>query len=317
MTVRDVFSVKRTPSLPSPYLLQPGWKTDALFGLPQTELKAWYANMEAGFDLSKNDITFDYRIGERSYAFSMAPNRLFMPDGSVVTFDKRRVAGEGLLGSGDPQSSIAQRLKSSIRYGNIHVVGLGRSQNQFIDEMVAEQFRLVSELGVERHGSFENILGTLRHRTYETGVRLIVSLNRYLTDDSGHMLPDMSIEIQSVGKRMGEFHCDYHSHPGAGNIHPSEVDLLFMRSRGESSTVIATKQSDGSYRVVEWRLKKGVEIDSELEAHAYAAGMSPPRFLRGKALLEFVDRNLEKKEYLLAAGGAGMVFRERRPQQQP
>lgn len=117
----------------------------------------------------------------------------------------------------------------------------------------------------------------------------------------------ISTRINPRGRRI----CRYHTHPGAKDLYPSRVDVATMHAEGETSEVIASKQEENSFRVVEWKLKPGASLPGthrEQDSQNYS---SPSNWPRGKEWDAFIDQRFDRREFILRKEPDGsVIFKE-------
>ncbi|MFC2154426.1 hypothetical protein ACFLRC_02965, partial [Candidatus Altiarchaeota archaeon] len=73
---------------------------------------------------------------------------------------------------------------------------------------------------------------------------------------------------------------------------------------------IAKKHKGGSYNVVEWRLKSGVEGEAEIPTQVIGRRAGSIGGLHGRKKREFVDKTFDRKEYVLGEVDGKMILRE-------
>jgi hypothetical protein len=293
--------------LPGPRILEKPWKLDALKGLPEAELAAWYRNMNLGFSPGLNDLQLCYKMDGGDFIFNMSPKRLILPGG-----------GTQIVGSYDKppdvklmSAEIVRAILSHTGGGEDFRVDSMSSQRQFLEALVGSQMEMLSKSGVERHGVFENLFGRLRHGSYGMLSRVSVSLNHLKTNSDSKPVPVVAYEVVPTEKPRGEVHCEYHTHMDQVSLYPSQLDLMYLSERRHSSLVIASRQEDGSFAVAEWRMRDGVNVMDGLRRHSKPTENNPFGWVGGDELKGLVDESFERRDYTLKEEAGRVTFHER------
>ncbi len=285
--------------LPGVFLLPNPHKTDSLFGLGQTELRAWFDNMEGSQKMMENDVVFVYRMGGNEASYRMFGKNIILPGGA----EKRIAPGFDFDGMRD---AVKQSLKTFLKDGETHLLDFGLTKAELMDTLVDSQFQVMRELGIERHGLFQSVLGTIRHRSQKTVVNAIVDLGRAARNGNGMYVPEICMHIGVRGPPQQGVVCEYHTHPNSDNVYPSQGDLILMRDEKTKSMVIATRRDQRSYNVVEWVLKPNVEIGALLGG-VNGDLSNPFGWLRGERLQKNVDEAFERRNCLLSMDEKGAL----------
>ena len=304
------YGVAKIPS--EPYVLPYRWKTAEIERLPESELSAWYDNMNEGVAVGRQNIRLVYTIAGKKSVFRLSPKTILQPDGSL------RIVGD-LEHDGIERAKrfVIRTLQSQITHPDAILLDFKRTGRKVVKDAVNAQFEALLELGVERHGAFEHILGKIRHRTYGQASSVKVSLDNIVLTADGGLSPEMSDTVGITGKQEGDVFCEYHTHRPANNRYSSHGDILLMASDRQSSIIIGTKQDDDSFIVTEWKLKDGIDVKSLVKDMSGSVG-EHAGWLRGDGMKEIVDGAFDKKEYYLSRKGGRMVFQELlQPPQKP
>ncbi len=309
--------IKATSHLPDPKLLTRAWATDSLKKMEQEELAGWYDNMREGLNLDGNNLILQYLGKKSTTTFTIEPKKIILPDGTVKILDSPK-EHDGDVGL----HKTPQQLITNVILGNQTVdnpdtpnVALRMTPRKFIEELVAEQFRVLEEHGVERGGVIEESLGKPRHQ--DSGYYNLVTtpLDRYQLRDDGSIAPLMNMRISTRISPKTKRICRYHTHPGAKDLYPSRVDIATMHSEGETSEVIASKQEDDSFRVVEWKLKPGATLPDTQEEQGNQRYIRPSNWPRGKEWDAFIDQRFDRRQFILKKEPDRTVsFKEAPPQ---
>ncbi len=242
------------PDFPALHLLDRPFKLDEVMKVPERELAKWYDHMDKGKDISENRIILSYKVGKRNFDFILESKRLLGPDGQPIP-------GLEPIVDRDPhqhfsnEQVVANRLKKQFANGKIILANIGISSDDYIQEMVTKQWAAIRQYGVERHGTFRKIPFGLVHNDSRSEVEVIMDLGKVGRDNSGNIVPNFTLKMRSISEPNGDLFADYHTHPNPSDIHPSAADIVFMRSKGQTSMLIGTKSSDDSFAIHEWKLK--------------------------------------------------------------
>ncbi|VVB53534.1 Uncharacterised protein [uncultured archaeon] len=304
----DAQQGNQTP-FPTVYAIDYPWKTPALLKLPETELNAWFDNMEAGRDLSVNDIRLKYIAGRTVHLFRMTPQTLYLPDGTKRRLPYTPDTQQPML---DPQDEIISVLQAHVKNGDIPVLELG-TPRQHIENMVRRQFTLMETFGVERHGSFEDVLGTLHHRQYDTKVDVVVSFDQCIKDPEGNLYPKLFMEVNAYGAPNNQQYINYHTHAGVNNTYPSAGDVLWMESQKRTSITIGTLENPETYRITEWKLKKGLQTLMPQITTPGQRTENPYGWYQGDQLREIIDQTFDRRDYLLTRKNGHTTITETNP----
>jgi hypothetical protein len=299
MIKRPSVAAREQKELPGVFLLPYPYKSDSLFNLSQPELRAWFDHMEGSQKMMENDIVFVYKMGDKEAAYRMAGKSIILPGGA----EKRIEPGYGFDGMRD---AVKKSLGALLGDGNTHLIGLGLTKSELMDMLIDSQFQVMKEHGIERHGQFQNVLGTVRNRSQKAVVNAIVDLGRAARNGNGAYVPDICMHIGVSGGRQHGIVCEYHTHPHPDNLYPSQGDLILMRDENSKSVVIATRRDDRSYNVVEWVLKPHMDLNRLLDGEN--GNLSNPfGWLRGKKLQERVDEAFERRNCRLSIDEKGIL----------
>lgn len=144
-------------NLPDPKLLTHPWVTDSLKKMGREELAGWYDNMLEGLNLDGNNLILQYLGKNSTTTFTVEPKKIILPDGTVKILDSPKEHDGDVGLNKTPQQLITNVLlgNQAVDHPDTPNVALQMTPRRFVKDLVAEQFRILQEHGVERGGVIE------------------------------------------------------------------------------------------------------------------------------------------------------------------
>jgi len=291
-------------STPTPYLMERPWKADALKNLPAYQLQQWHENLSAASRLDLEDFTLLFQVGGKSIPVELKPRRIFLPDG---TFRYVEPGHETPQGSDRLKLGVTDEIKAILLNGikdtDLEFKRFGQSPESLISDVVDTTIGYLLTYGLERGGLFIREDGKLQHAVISReGHGMRVEVNRYVIDEKeGFGLAGMTPYIKTGHPKVEDLHIRYHLHPQLIGTKPSDNDVKILLPTPQSATLIATPSGE-DFTVTEWRVKEGVDMQRQIRTklkHQDKAGLD-----------EFIENNLQWKDYVLRKQGDLYVFEE-------
>ncbi|MBD3260817.1 MAG: hypothetical protein GF334_03935 [Candidatus Altiarchaeales archaeon] len=300
---------KGTIRLPAPIEIQNRVPSLDLLSetLPQKELRSWFNHLNKAKDLTEHDFCISYKVGPKTESFLIKRKRILFPDGSEKIVSDANPAETAQSNKEEIKLYLISRLKNRSQ----HLLDLGKSQGQFISELVDNQFNLMDRQGVEVGGYFTKGLDNkIRHVSTGEIKEIVVDLGRYYPTTKGRY-PVMGSGV-STRTPAGEIMCRYHLHPLEGETYPEQHDLFHSLGRGHESVIIASPSKRGGYVVSEWqsRGQGNQETIKILKKWVRGRGVDGFGWLNKSDIRGFDERFLCKTQYSLTREGTGIGFKK-------